>query len=254
MPRPKLLLYGVASVDGRLTLAPDVLLLFGDERWSALAKPSGIYEQLLADYKPQAWIEGSNSFVAADHIPDPLPPVDANPAEIYRDFLPPDVVERSAQKGWFTVVDSRGRVRWYYTGEPGKEAPGSGGEHLLVFVTRRTPVEYLAYLRRENAPYFVAGDERVDLSLALEKLATKLGVERVISTSPGILGGALLRAGLVDEFHLEIFPAVIGGTRTPNLFAAPDLGPGEWPARLKLLSAQVRDGGHVWLRYEIVRE
>jgi len=32
MNRPRVVMFGEASVDGRLTLAPDVLLLFGDER------------------------------------------------------------------------------------------------------------------------------------------------------------------------------------------------------------------------------
>jgi hypothetical protein len=46
-------------------------------------------------------------------------------------------------------------------------------------------------------------------------------------------------------------PAIIGGTETPSLFDSPVLGPGELPARLRLLSAQVQAGGRVWLRYEV---
>jgi riboflavin biosynthesis pyrimidine reductase len=68
------------------------------------------------------------------------------------------------------------------------------------------------------------------------------------------LNGALLRAGLVDEINVELYPAVIGGFDTPALFDSPALQPDEWPTRLKLLSAQAGAGGRVWLRYQVVRE
>jgi 2,5-diamino-6-(ribosylamino)-4(3H)-pyrimidinone 5'-phosphate reductase len=123
----------------------------------------------------------------------------------------------------------------------------------LVLVAHQTPVEYLAYLQREKIPYLVAGEERVDLHAALEKLGAQLGVTCVVSTAGGKLNGALLRAGLVDEISIEFFPAVIGGFETPSLFDSPALKPDEWPTRLKLISAQVQVEGRVGLRYEVVK-
>ena len=253
MSKPKVVIYGDVSVDGRLTLAPDHLLLFCDQRWEAVAPKSNVYDWLMFTHKPEAMMEGSNSFVYSQCVPSPLPPVRSNPRELYRDFLPEAVVHNAARQAWFTVMDSRGRIRWTYTGEPRKEAPGSEGQHLLVFVTGRTPPEYLAFLRRENVPYLIAGEDRVDLAIALEKLASRLGVKCVLSTSPGKLAGALLRAGLVDEVDIDFFPAIIGGTDTPALFQSPALKPDEWPTRLKLLAVQVQANGRVWLRYEVVQ-
>ena len=85
-------------------------------------------------------------------------------------------------------------------------------------------------------------------------MGDRLGVECVISTAGGRLNGALLRAGLVDEINVELFPAVIGGRETPSLFDAPALKPDEWPTPLELISAQVQDDGNVWLRYRVVQE
>ena len=250
MSRPRVVIHAVASVDGRITLAPDVLLLYGDERWLAVAGSSDdVYERLKFTYKPQVFLEGSGSFVLSNTEPEPLPPVAGDPQSLYQDFLPHDVVHRPGHQGWFTVVDSRGRVRWLY-----KEYEGWEGWHLLVLVAHHTPPEYLAYLQRENIPYLIAGEKRVDLHTALEKLGSQLGVTCVVSTAGGKLNGALLRAGLIDEISVEFFPAVIGGFKTPALFNSPELTPDEWPTRLRLISAQVQTDGHVWLRYQVISE
>ncbi|MFN2167189.1 MAG: deaminase, partial [Anaerolineae bacterium] len=94
---------------------------------------------------------------------------------LYQDFLPEAVVQRPGHRGWFTVVDGRGRVRdWIKDGAMfGEEF---AGWHLMVLAAHQTPAAYLADLQREQIPYLVAGQARVDLGLALDKLGTKLEV------------------------------------------------------------------------------
>jgi 2,5-diamino-6-(ribosylamino)-4(3H)-pyrimidinone 5'-phosphate reductase len=250
--RPRVVTHAVASVDGRLTLAPDVLLLTGDERWFDFAGESEEVSQLLKSlHQPQVILEGSGSLVLDGAPFVPLPAVDGDPAALYQDFLPTGVVHRPDQRGWFTVVDSRGRVRWKYKEWPGEEW---AGWHLLVLVAKATPSAYLRYLQRDTIPYLVAGDDRVDLHQALEKLGAQLEVSCVLCEAGGRLNGALLRAGLVDEVNVELVPAIVGGTRTPSLFDSPDLAPDEWPTHLELISAQVQAKGRIWLRYRVVRE
>lgn len=253
MNRPKVVVFSSASVDGRVAVSPDVLLLWGDERWQKLdeEKQSSAFEWIKFTHEPQATLEGSGSFVREGGAPTPLPPFEGDPESLYQDFLPEAVVQRPGHRGWFTVVDGRGRVRnWIKDGAV--FGPDWEGWHLLVFVARHTPADYLAYLQRENIPYLVAGEKQVDLQSALEKLGTQLGVTSVLSTAGGKLNGALLRAGLVDEVNVEFLPAIIGGIETPSLFDAPALKPDESPTRLKLISAQVQAGGSVWLRYAVV--
>jgi riboflavin biosynthesis pyrimidine reductase len=249
MNRPRVVVYGTVSLDGRLTVAPDVLLLTGDERWDAVAGSGDVYDWLRSTYQPQAFLEGSNSFVASRAEPEPLPPVSGDARALYQDSIPESVAGRPGHQGWFTTVDSRGRVRWLY-----KEWPDEAwrGWHLLVLVARQTPAAYLAYLQDEEIPYLVAGEERVDLAAALTRMRSRLGVTSVVSTSPGKLGGAMLRAGVVDEVTIEFFPAIIGGFQTPTLFESPSLKAGEWPARLNLISARVEAEGNVRLRYQVI--
>ncbi len=111
MNRPKVVVCQSASLDGRLTLSPDTLLLYGDERWSAMMGSSDrdFYAQVKAAYQPQVILEGSGSFMLEGMVSDPLPPVGSDPASLRQDFLPEAVVNRPGHRGWFTVVDSRGR-------------------------------------------------------------------------------------------------------------------------------------------------
>jgi 2,5-diamino-6-(ribosylamino)-4(3H)-pyrimidinone 5'-phosphate reductase len=252
MDRPKVVVLNGASVDGRLAVTPGRLLLYGDERWADLGKPSAfdVFAWLKTEHLVGATLEGSGSFVPEGQAPDPLPPAEGDVEALYQDYLPESVVQRPGHRGWFTVVDGRGRVRW---------GPSDGAEHgeewvgwrLLVWVGCHTPPEYLAYLRREETPYLVAGEGPVDLGEALHKMKALLGVECLLSTGGGRLNGALLRAGLVDEVNVEYLPALIGGVDTPTLYDSPALGPDEPVTALKLISCQVQPGGRVWVRYEV---
>jgi riboflavin biosynthesis pyrimidine reductase len=240
MTRPSLLTHNVASLDGRLTIAPGVLLLAGDERWDTVIGAGDAHARLRREFAPDAILEGSGSFVTEDASP-PLfaePPPDVA-VGLYRDHLPPEVVGRQGHRGWFVVVDGRGRIRWGFREYPD---PEWSGWHLLVLACARTPSGHLGVLRDERIPYLVAGDERVDLAAALERLAARLGVRRVLSTGGGRLQGALLRAGLVDEVSLELAPALIGGETTPVLFAGRPLAADEWPTRLEITDLRLEEG------------
>jgi riboflavin biosynthesis pyrimidine reductase len=247
---PKIVVHQIASVDGRLTTAPNVLLLFGDERWNAVAGgDQEAYRKAHALHNPDAVLEGSGSFTLEGTPSQPLPPVNGEPAKLYQDYLPAALMEQEGRR-WFTVVDGRGRVRWMY-----KEFPGQGwaGFHLLVLVHHATPPEYLAYLRQEQIPYLLAGEGRVDLAEAFSKMRLQLGVECILSTAGGQLNGALLRAGLIDEIIIDFFPGLIGGRGTPAMFDAPPLLPDQFPTPLQLVSAKSQPNGWVELRYQVLK-
>jgi riboflavin biosynthesis pyrimidine reductase len=257
MDRPKVVALNGASVDGRLAVSPGKLLLYGDERWQTLGGESDldVFAWLRAHHVAGATLEGSGSFVPEGQEPEPLPPFEGDSGVLYQDYLPASRVSSPELRGWFTVVDGRGRVRWGHQdgADFGEEW---AGWYLLVLVGRHTPPAYLAYLRREETPYLVAGEGQVDLGRALGKMRTKLGVACVLSTAGGRLNGALLRAGLIDEVNVEVLPALIGGHDTPSLYDSPALGPDEPLTALKLISchaAATQAGGRVWLRYEVVR-
>lgn len=102
-------------------------------------------QRMIATHRPQAFLEGSGSFMLEGQTAERLPPVAGDAQALYQDYLPEAVVRRPGHRGWFTVVDGRGRVRWTFKEYPAEEWQGW---HLLVLVALHTPPEYLAYLRR----------------------------------------------------------------------------------------------------------
>jgi hypothetical protein len=69
----------------------------------------------------------------------------------------------------------------------------------MALCSRSTPQGYLDYLKTEGVAYIQCGKDKVDLHAALRELNALYGVNSVRVDSGGILNGALLRAGLVDD-------------------------------------------------------
>ena len=95
---------------------------------------------------------------AAEQLADlpPLPPAG----------LPPGFAELVQEPRPLLVVpDSGGRLRnWRHA----RAQPWY--DRIVVLVGERTPPEYLEHLDRRGIEHLTAGDERVDLSLALQQL------------------------------------------------------------------------------------
>ena len=110
---------------------------------------------------------------------------------------------------------------------------------------------YLTGLRDDGVSYIFAGAQELDLGRALDILNRELGIKRLEVNGGGLTNGAFLRAGLIDEISLAIFPAVDGAKGAPCIFEAGE-GAGAAPLRaITLQSSEVLEGGAVWLRYRV---
>jgi 2,5-diamino-6-(ribosylamino)-4(3H)-pyrimidinone 5'-phosphate reductase len=92
------------------------------------------------------------------------------------------------------------------------------------------------------------GEERVDLAAVLALLAEREAAEVVRVDSGGVLNGALLDAGLVDELSLLVHPCVVGGATDRRWY-----GPAPSSAtRLESLATQRLADGLLWMRYRVL--
>jgi 2,5-diamino-6-(ribosylamino)-4(3H)-pyrimidinone 5'-phosphate reductase len=225
MSKPKVIIFNGLSLDGRMD-------------FSSGAIDMGLYYELASRWNTDAMLSGSNTMLAAEEPGSLEEPETYTPPAEYHPLAVPRLV----------VVDSRGRIRNWNSlrSQPFWRA-------VAVLCSHTTPREYLEYLNRRDVPYIITGADQVDLSAALEELNTRFGVQSIRVDSGGILNGALLRAGLVDEVSVLIDPCIVGGTSPRTWFLAPDLTSPEGITRLRLMHYEQVQENLIWLKYEIIR-
>jgi 2,5-diamino-6-(ribosylamino)-4(3H)-pyrimidinone 5'-phosphate reductase len=221
VPRPRVILHGTVSLDGRIDgFMPDI----------------GLFYELAQTWREDATLAGTETLLAAagegeEEATDPV--------------APPSSDDR---RPLLVVPDSRGRFRRWR-----EMLAAPFWRAGLALCTEATPQEYFDYLDRAGIEHRCFGEDHVDLPVALTHLAEERGVKTIRVDSGGTLNGLLLRAGLVDEVSVLINSFLVGGLTPKSLFRAPDLTPGEAAIPLRLAHLkQVRDDV-VWLRYEVIR-
>jgi riboflavin biosynthesis pyrimidine reductase len=143
------------------------------------------------------------------------------------------------------ALDAQGKIAW------GRS--DIGGDPIVVVLPQRVADAHLAGLRQDGVSYIFAGEQELDLGLALEILNRELGLERLLLEGGGGSNGSFLRAGLIDEISPAISPAVDGAKGAPSIFDSSDKDAGiAAPIRsMTLASTEVLEGGVVWLRYRL---
>jgi riboflavin biosynthesis pyrimidine reductase len=154
------------------------------------------------------------------------------------------IVRRDAA-AYGIVLDAHGKIAW--------GRGDIGGDPIVVLLTEQVSDAHLAGLREDGVSYVFAGVRELDLGLALAILHRELGIKRLEVNGGGVTNGAFLRAGLIDEISVAIFPAVDGTRGAPCVFdSAGDEAGTAVPLRsITLASSEVLECGAVWLRYRV---
>jgi 2,5-diamino-6-(ribosylamino)-4(3H)-pyrimidinone 5'-phosphate reductase len=87
----------------------------------------------------------------------------------------------------------------------------------IIAVSEAADPDRVSALTQKGALIEVAGKERVDLSLLLNRLYSKHGIKRLMIEGGSTLNGEMFSLGLIDEIVLIHLPFIAGGTDTPSL-------------------------------------
>ena len=137
--------------------------------------------------------------------------------------------------------DTCGRVGWTECKIHDAD-PGYDDCHIIEVLTEKTPREMLAYYRSIGVSYIFAGEESIDVKLALNKLYSIFGIKKLLIEGGSVINGAFQREGLIDELSLVVAPIVASGNDKP-LFMESIV------SEFSLKSAETMCDGSVWLRY-----
>jgi riboflavin biosynthesis pyrimidine reductase len=227
--KPHVICHMGCSVDGRTLLS----------RWNPRAVPgAAVFERLHDRLAGDAWLIGR--VTGREYAKR-----EAYPAEAREVFPREAWIAQRAAGAYGIVLDARGKIAW------GRSH--IGGDPIVVVLTESVSDAHLAGLRAEGVSYLFAGNEKIDLGLTLEILSHQLGIKSLLIEGGGKTNGAFLRAGLIDEISLILFPAVDGTKGAPSVFDSlgEETGVPAPVESMKLESSEVLEGGVVWLRYQL---
>ena len=230
--RPKIICHMVSSVDGRLQV----------ERWSAPAKgiERGIvtptYEAVAGRLNGQGWIVGRKSM-------EPMAQGTAKSAGAVETIPRTTYIGNREGRTIAAAIDPHGKLHY------GKDR--TGDEHFVAVLGEDVSDAYLAELRQDGVSYVFAGTDGRDLAKALDALGNEFGIETLLLEGGGLTNGAFLKAGLIDELSLLIYPGIDGLAGVSSIFeyqGAADEKPAAGRS-LRHISTETLDNGMVWLRY-----
>jgi len=236
--KPYVICHMNASVDGRIL----------GSRWRpAENRMAGLFERLHEELGGGSWLIGrvtGSEYAKADSYPAHTERTYLREPWFAQRFSPSEPKAGDAV-AYGIALDARGKIAW------GRS--DIGGDPIVAVLTERVSDAHLAGLRQDGVSYIFAGEQELDLGLALEILNRELGLERLLLEGGGGSNGAFLRAGLIDEISLAICPAVDGAKGAPSIFDSSDGGAGVSApiTSMTLASTEVLEGGVVWLRYRL---
>ena len=127
------------------------------------------------------------------------------------------------------------------------------GDHVVLLVSELVSNDYLAHLNSAGVSYLFCGRDHVNVSTALRKIRTVLGVRKLLLEGGGTFNGAVLKAGLIDEISQVIVPVIDGGAGVTGLCDIPGKTPKTAAATLRVTNHKKLPGGVNWFRYRLVR-
>ncbi len=193
-------------------------------------------------YRHQGWLSGrvttddNFTFYKRPVLDEDAPPVPEG-----------DFVALPNALMYYVSVDPSGKLGW----ESNQLTYMDTTAHVLEVLTKKAGNAYKAFLRKLGLSYIIAGEDSLDYALVMEKMKTLFGIETLMLGGGGVLNWSFIQAGMCDELSVLIAAAADGSSETPALFETRGGLAVDMPVRFMLKSAEVREGGSVWLRYTV---
>lgn len=236
--RPKIICHMASSIDGRLRVG----------RWTPLLPDlpanfrSVCYEAVASKFKADGFIIGRKSMAEFSGVTEKTPArTDAPRARR------PHCADRGGREVAI-VVDRQGSLHY--------ESAVAGGGHIVAILGEQVSDAYLEELRLVGVSYLFAGQDGNNLTLAMETLGEVFGIQTILLEGGGLINGSFLKAALIDEISMLVYPALDGLAGVSSTFEY--LGQAdERPAAGRMLrhfATETLEGGVVWLRYLVEKD
>jgi 2,5-diamino-6-(ribosylamino)-4(3H)-pyrimidinone 5'-phosphate reductase len=227
---PYVICHMTASIDGKILT----------RRWDHLSVSDSIgelYDEAAGEYDVGAWLVGTKTM--KEFFPSSKKLRTSKKAVPVGDYIAHAQAETLA-----ITTDTNGSLRF--------NDNEVGGDHIVVITTQKADTAYRAHLREQEISYLICGKEKIDFALALRKLRRVFKLEKLLLEGGGLINGAMLQAGLIDEISQLIVPIVDGGgAGISGLYDLNIKRPKRGAFALRLIEQRTFKNGTVWLRYRV---
>mgnify|MGYP003061743222 CR=1 FL=1 len=237
MDRPYLSCHMLTSLDGKI---------MGNYMDLPACEPAGelFYDIAFGDepfYRHQGWLSGR---VTTDDNFTHYRTPDLDPAA---PPVPPGDFIAGKAPMYYVSVDPRGVLGW----QENTVTYETTTAQVIEVLTGQASNAYKAFLRQKGISYLLAGEDKLDYALLLEKLKGLFGIQVLMLGGGGVLNWSFLQAGLCDEVSIVVAPAADGNPTTQSLFLSKEGLSTDKAISFTLLGAQAAEGNALWLRYRV---
>lgn len=232
--RPKIICHMVSSIDGRLL----------PERWTPPSSGNkgtllDSYEEVADQLDADGWMIGRKTM--AYYAKGTPQQITATYPNLRETFI------ASGRQGYKVAVgiDPHGKLHY--------QQPYVNGNHIITILSEQVTDDYLAELQAIGISYLFAGKDGQDMQQAMITLGTTFGINKILLEGGGLINGSFLKAKLIDEISLLIYPGIDGLAGIPSIFEYVGQAD-ERPAQglsLNHIATATLTNGIVWLRYEV---
>lgn len=233
--KTKVICYMMSSVDGRLHPERYTELFDGTNK----QETAMFYFQEGNKMNADGLLVGRTTF-HGHFMPDTYKGEGTTPVKDFSSY-------KAEKKSGITVIvsDRSGKILYERTEH-------TENDNYITILGEGVSQEYLEHLRKNDVSYVFAGAEGNDFAKVLEILYDDFGVKMVLLEGGAVLSGAFLKAGLIEELSLMVYPGIDGLAGVSSIFEYQG-EKDELPAAgqtLELLSAEKMPYGIVWLKYK----
>jgi riboflavin biosynthesis pyrimidine reductase len=196
--KPHVICHMMSPLDGRL-IVDDWKASTGHTIEELVEVYDAVHDKIGAD----AWLSGrSTGKEFADGIDKPYDDVGVAERPIH--------LGDPEAESFAILIDKDGRLRW--------DKNQVSDDHVIVVLGAGVPDSHLVGLEKRGVSYIVCDNDGIDLTFALDTLASTFGIKRVMLEGGARTNGEFLKAGLVDQISFILFPAIGGKSGSPAIF------------------------------------
>lgn len=232
---PYIICHMISSIDGRIVTDRWTVPVDGLDRDTLINQ----YFDIEKLYDADGWIIGRST--ASEHFVKAAEPWMGSTNRFPREpYVAHPLTARLA-----ILMDPQGKLQY--------ERSDIEGDAIVTVLAENVADDYLQMLRDNGVSYCFAGPDGHDIQKAVAILGSAFGRRKLLLEGGGLINGAFLQAGVINEISLMVYPGIDGVSGIASMF--------DWvcekndePAcgqALSLLHVEKRDNGVLWIKYKV---